>query len=327
MKRVLVTGGTGFLGAALTKELTKQGHTVRVLDDNSRGSPDRLETVIDDIELIDGDVRDASTVDRATQGMEWVFHLAFVNGTRFFYEMPQLVLDVGVKGGINTMDAAIRHGVERYILASSSEVYQQPTRIPTPEDERIIVPDVTNPRFSYSGGKIISELLALHYLGATDVQRVIFRPHNIYGPNMGMEHVIPELTSRLAMLAAAPQAGSIDFPIQGNGEETRAFCYVDDAAEGILLAATKGEDGEIYNVGVTEEVTIGEIARRIGRMFGVNLNLIPSSTLAGSTPRRSPDVSKLRALGYEPRISLEEGLRITCAWYAPTMSAHPIPVQ
>lgn len=315
MKKVLVTGGSGFLGAALVNELVRRGYTVRVFDNNFRGRHRRLEEVRRDVEFIEGDIRDASAVERATAGVEWVFHLAFVNGTRYFYEQPGLVLDVGVRGALTTMDAVKRHGVERYIVASSSEVYQEPTRVPTDESERAIVPDVTNPRFSYSGGKLITELLTLHYLRAGDATRIIFRPHNVYGPDMGWEHVIPEFMRRLRELAPKASGKRLPFPIQGSGQETRAFCFVDDAVAGIMVAAERGADANIYHVGVNEEIAIGELARRVGRLAGLELDLEPQALLHGSTSRRCPDIGRLRALGYAPRVSLDEGLQRCWTYY------------
>ena len=122
-RRILVTGGSGFIGSALVKALVKAGHAVRVLDDNSRGAPRRLETVKNDIEFIGGDIRNAAAVESAVRGMDEVHHLAFVNGTEFFYSAPELVLDVGVKGMINVIDACRAAGVRNLVLASSSEVY------------------------------------------------------------------------------------------------------------------------------------------------------------------------------------------------------------
>ena len=131
MSSILVTGGSGFIGAALVKALVKDGNSVRVLDDNSRGAMRRLQEVVDDIEFVPGDIRDPAAVTRAVRGMDEVHHLAFVNGTAFFYSAPELVLDVGVKGMINVIDACRSEGVRSLILASSSEVYQTPPRIPT----------------------------------------------------------------------------------------------------------------------------------------------------------------------------------------------------
>jgi len=193
---ILVTGGSGFIGSGLVKALVRAGHRVRVLDDNSRGSPRRLAEVAEDIEFIACDIRDAAAVETAAKGMEEVHHLAFVNGTEFFYNQPDLVLDVGVRGMLNVVDACRKQNIGKLVLASSSEVYQTPPKIPTDESAPLSVPDVLNPRYSYSGGKLISELLAINF-GRKHFERVlIFRPHNVYGPDMGFEHVIPQLASR-----------------------------------------------------------------------------------------------------------------------------------
>ena len=163
--KALLTGGSGFLGSQLCKELLDEGHDVVVLDDHSRGHPARLEHFGDRIKLVDGDVRDPASVRKATEGCEIVWHLAYVNGTRYFYEKPDLVLEVGIKGTLNTLEAALECGVKRYVLASTSETYNNPSHVPTTESERLMIPDVTNPRFSYGGGKIACELLTLHYGG------------------------------------------------------------------------------------------------------------------------------------------------------------------
>ena len=111
MSRILVTGGSGFIGSGLVKALVRAGHRVRVLDDNSRGSPRRLTEVANDIEFIAGDIRDAAAVEKAAQAIDEVHHLAFVNGTEFFYSQPDLVLDVGVRGMINVIDACRKHDI------------------------------------------------------------------------------------------------------------------------------------------------------------------------------------------------------------------------
>ena len=157
MKRILVTGGSGFIGSALVQALVRDGNRVRVLDHNSRGAPRRLKTVEKDIEFIAGDIRDAKAVEAAVRGMDEVHHLAYVNGTEFFYSAPELVLDVGVKGMLNVVDACRNANVRSLVLASSSEVYQTPPKTPTDESAPLIVPDPTNARYSYGGGKIISE--------------------------------------------------------------------------------------------------------------------------------------------------------------------------
>ena len=230
-RRILVTGGSGFIGSALVKALLRRGETVRVLDDNSRGHPRRLSQVARDIELISGDIRDAAAVDAAMRGIDEVHHLAFVNGTEFFYTAPELVLDVGVRGMINVIDACRRHGIGTLLLASSSEVYQTPPKVPTDEAAPLAVPDPLNPRYSYGAGKLISEIMAINF-GRKHFERVlIFRPHNVYGADMGFEHVLPQFTLRLRALAQEHPQGRLRFPIQGSGTETRR--------QGILMTALR----------------------------------------------------------------------------------------
>src|SRR5262245_45907834 len=307
-RRILVTGGSGFIGSALVKALVGRGETVRVLDDNSRGALRRLAEVERDIEFVGGDIRDADAVDAATRGIDEVHHLAFVNGTATFYSAPDLVLDVGVKGIVNVIDACRRHGVGRLVLASSSEVYQSPPRVPTDESVPLAVPDPLNPRLSYGAGKIISEMMAINF-GRKHFDRVlIFRPHNVYGPDMGFDHVIPQFAVRLKRATAAHSSGPLPFQIQGSGAETRSFCHIDDLVAGVMIMREKGAHLGIYHVGTMEEVSIADLSRRMARIAGREIVLTPSAVLAGSTPRRCPDISKLAALGYAPRVPLDEGL-------------------
>ncbi len=314
-RRILVTGGSGFIGSALVKALLRQGEAVRVLDDNSRGALRRLSEVERDIEFVAGDIRDAAAVDAATRGIDEVHHLAFVNGTATFYSAPDLVLDVGVKGIVNVIDACRHHGVGRLMLASSSEVYQSPPHVPTDESAPLVVPDPLNPRLSYGAGKIISEMMAINH-GRKHFERVlIFRPHNVYGPDMGFDHVIPEFAVRLKRACAAHPAGAVAFPIQGSGAETRSFCHVDDLVQGVMVMREKGEHLGIYHIGTAEEVTIADLARRLAAIAGREIALEPTAVLPGSTPRRCPDISKLAKLGYRPRVPLAEGLPPVLAWY------------
>jgi nucleoside-diphosphate-sugar epimerase len=315
MAKILVTGGSGFIGSALVKALVRDGHDVRVLDDNSRGAPRRLKDIKGNIEFIAGDIRDPATVARAVRGVDEVHHLAFVNGTEFFYSAPELVLDVGVKGMINVIDACQAAGVGKLILASSSEVYQTPPHVPTDESAPLLVPDPTNPRYSYGGGKIISELIALNY-GRKFFERVlIFRPHNVYGPDMGWEHVVPQFAKRVKDMTAKHPTGKLPFEMQGNGMQTRSFCHVDDLVAGVLVMRDKGEHLGIYHVGTLEEITIADLAARIAAHGGREIELIEKPALAGGTERRCPDIAKLEKLGYKPRVPLAQGLGPTVDWY------------
>lgn len=315
MKKYLVTGGTGFLGAALVRRLVQDGHTVRVLDNNSRGAVRKLGDTANEVELIEGDIRDAAVVSRAVQGMDSVCHLAFINGTEYFYTKPDLVLDVGVKGMVNVIDACREHNVGELIVASSSEVYHHPPIIPTPENVPLIIPDPHNPRYSYAAGKLISEIMALNY-GRLQFERVvIFRPHNVYGADMGYEHVIPQFIQRMQESVQKSDANPLPFPIQGTGEETRAFVYIDDFTDGLMLAIEKGDHLGIYHIGTQDERSIADVARLVGAYFGRELDLVAGELQKGGTARRCPDIAKLQQLGYQPKISLSEGITKTTDWY------------
>ena len=313
--RCLVTGGAGFLGASLVKKLLKKGYLVRVLDNESRGRKSRLSNDLNNIELVIGDIRDPKVVEQAAEGCQSIVHMAFVNGTEFFYSKPELVLEVGVKGMINVLDACRSQQIGDLILISSSEVYQEPPTIPTPEDVPLIIPDIHNPRYSYGGGKIISELLALNY-GRKDFERiVIIRPHNVFGPDMGWEHVIPQFILRAHDSIQEQPNGPINFPIQGKGTETRSFVYIDDFTEGLALAIEKGKHQEIYHVGTEEELTIAKVAKKIVTAFGREINLEPGPLTQGSAARRCPDISKIKKLGYQPKYNFEEALGPSIDWY------------
>jgi nucleoside-diphosphate-sugar epimerase len=313
MLKYLVTGGTGFIGAALVKRLVQKGHPVRVLDNNLRGSKHRLHDVLHSIELIEGDIRNRNDVDRACQGMDGVFHLAYVNGTEFFYTKPDLVLEVAVKGMINILEASIEHQLLEFYLASSSEVYQTPSKIPTEESVPLVIPDPQNPRYSYGGGKIICELMALHWGASHFNKLLIFRPHNVYGPDMGFEHVIPQFIKRMQLLALQK---STPFPIEGSGKETRSFIYIDDFIDALILLKEKGQHKEIYHIGTNQEVSIEHIAELIGNYYQTSVICMPGPLKPGGTLRRCPDISKLKALGFKPQIQLATGIEATTQWYS-----------
>src|SRR4029079_10002934 len=145
--------------------------------------------------------------------------------------------------------------------------------------------------------KLISEIMAINF-GRKYFERVlIFRPHNVYGPDMGFEHVVPQFALRLQKLAESQPEGHLRFDIQGTGEETRSFCFVDDLVEGVMVLREKGEHLGIYHVGTTEEVSMAELAQRVAQQAGREIEIVPGRLQPGGTMRRCPDISKLAKLG------------------------------
>lgn len=314
-RRVVVTGGGGFIGAYLVKKLVRDGWDVTVVDTMVRGDASRFAEVADDVRLVTADVRDEAAMDAAFRGADVVMHLAAINGTENFYKRPELVLDVGLRGALAVVGACRSADVPDLVVASTAEVYQTPPVVPTPETVPLTLPNSLNPRYSYGGSKIVSELIAFNY-GQDHFRKVqVFRPHNVYGPDMGWKHVIPQFILRAADAIEASGGRPADFPIQGDGTETRAFCYVDDIVDGVVTMYLEGGHREIYHIGNDDEISVADLAHRIGGAIGGDLTLLPSPAPEGATPRRSPDITKMRALGYEPRTALDEGLRRTVEWY------------
>lgn len=310
--KVAVTGAGGFIGAYLTRKLALAGHEVLAIDTFLRGRPSRLIEVPGEISVLNLDVRDKLALSEALTGVTTVFHLAAVNGTENFYNHPQLVLDVGVRGALAVVEACIDAGVSDLIVASSAEVYQTPSIVPTPETIDMVIPDPLNPRYSYGGSKLISELIAFNY-GRDRFRKIqVFRPHNVYGPDMGWKHVIPQL---IAKVKAAALDGSNMVTMQGDGSETRAFCYVDDVVDGILAMWLHGQSMNVYHVGTMEEVSIRHLATLVAKAMNAEVAFLSGPAAEGGTPRRCPDISKLAELGYVPAVELSVGIDRTVDWY------------
>lgn len=324
-RRYLVTGGTGFLGAALVQKLVRDGHNVRVLDNNWRGNPRRLAGIENRVEMEIGDIRDPQAVRRAVDGVDCVVHMSAINGTRYFYEQPELVVDVAIRGMLTVIDACRDAKVRELVVASSSEAYQSPAQVPTPEDVPLVVPDVRNPRYSYGGSKLASELIALNY-GRSGFDRVVlFRPHNVYGADMGFEHVVPEFSVRAAELDQTTQAGQpLAFSLKGDGAQTRAFIHVDDFTDGLATVVERGEHLNVYHIGNPEEVTIRRVAELVVDSFGRKANIETGPAPLGETQRRCPDIGKITALGWSPKISLQDGLPSVVHWYRDHPELRPL---
>ena len=314
-KKYLVTGASGFIGSAIVSSLIKAGHKVICIDNNSRGKESRLYRFKKKINFYKLDIRDKAKVIKVSKGVDSVIHLAFINGTKFFYEKPDEVLDVGVKGMLNVIDACKKNNIKELIVASSSEVYQSPKIIPTPEEVPLVVPDVLNPRYSYGAGKLISEVIAINNKKFFE-KVIIFRPHNVYGPDMGMEHVIPQLTNKiLEEVKKNGKSKKINIELIGNGNEIRAFNFIDDFCEGFMKVISKGSKYQIYNIGTNKETNIKNLVFMIAKYLNVKLKINFVKGHKGGTKRRCPNISKIQKLGYKPKVTLKEGLKKTVSWY------------
>jgi|APSaa5957512535_1039671.scaffolds.fasta_scaffold10547_5 UDP-glucose 4-epimerase len=313
-KIVAITGGGGFIGAHLVKKMNQEGWHVKVIDSMLRGSLSRLSDIENEIEIFETDIRDEESLTKIFIGVDLVIHLAAINGTENFYKYPELVFDVGVIGAISVVNASKKSGILDLIIASSAEVYQTPSIIPTPEDIPLMLPNSDNPRYSYGGSKIASELIAFNYAREHFRKMQVFRPHNIYGPDMGWKHVVPQFIQKIQK-GEILNNDRVKLNIQGNGKETRAFCYVDDVVDGILTMYQNGDHRKVYHIGNDHEISMLELADIVGNAMNIKLDIVPGDAAVGGTPRRCPDISRMRNIGYEPRFDIYSGIQKTVDWY------------
>ncbi len=305
MKKILVTGGAGFIGSHIVRYFCSKGFEVKVFDDFSRGSNSRLSDLFDQIEIIEGNIKNSKELVEASRDIDTLVHLAFVNGTENFYKKPNLVLDVAIEGILSIKNAIELNQINDVMLASSSEVYQVPNIFPTPEEIEFSIPSLSNPRFSYGLGKIIQEFYLYHM--KVELQNLtIFRPHNIYGFDMGNLHVIPELFNKA--MSAQNSKGKLE--IQGDGSQTRSFCHISDFISAFDVIFLNRTGKEVFNIGTAEEVTISHLAQEIARITEIELSSSNSSLPVGGTNRRVPDITKIENLGFRQQVSLNNGLRM-----------------
>lgn len=314
--KVLITGGAGFVGTHLAQSLLDDGASVTIVDNFQRGvKDDTFAEVARRSAIVDADLLSPNFADSVDTDHDCVIHLAAIIGVRHVLERPYSVLADNAVMTMNVIDAARRQRALRHaIFSSTSEIYAgslvhvPSMQIPTPESTPIALTDLAAPRTSYMLSKAYGEALFNHSgLPATSV-----RLHNIYGPRMGMSHVIPEL------LHKAHVANDGDSLVVASLHHRRTFCYVSDAVamfRGIM--ASPNTVGKTLNIGnSTPEVEIGELAQTITRVVGRNLTITAAPETPGSPARRCPDVTLLTALtGVQGQVSLEDGVRHTYQWY------------
>ena len=317
MAEALVLGGAGFIGYHLAARLVSEGHAVTLVDDLSRGRRDREIDALcarSGVALVQADLTRPDALVPLPRRWDQVYMLAAVVGVRNVETDPARVVRTNTLALLHLLDWL---GPESGVLffASTSETYAGGVSagtvpVPTPEDVPLSVPDVAAPRFAYAASKILGEAAVIHTARARGLHAVIGRFHNVYGPRMGGDHVIPELSLR-ALRRENP------FRVYG-AEQRRAFCHVSDAVEAMLrLMTLPAAWGQVVNIGNdTEETRIEDLARLILRTAGFDPDLHRVPAPAGSVARRCPDIARLRALtGFVPKVALEAGVGETFAWY------------
>jgi UDP-glucuronate decarboxylase len=317
MPRTLILGGAGFMGYHLALRLAGEGHELTLVDDLSRGRRDReMESLCarPNVSLRQADLTRADVLAGLSRRWDGVYMLAAVVGVRNVETDPARVVRTNTLALLHLLDwMAPESGV--LFFASTSETYAGGVTagtlpVPTPEEVPLSVADIRAPRFAYAASKILGEAAVVHTARARGLRAVIGRFHNVYGPRMGADHVVPELSLRALR-------GENPFRLYG-ADQRRAFCYVSDAVEAILrLTASEPAWGQIVNIGNdSEETVIEDLARLVLREARFEPALDRGPAPPGSVARRCPDISRLRALtGFVPKVSIEAGVRDTFAWY------------
>jgi len=310
-RKVLVTGAEGFIGSNLTEELARQGAEIRAfVFYNSFGKWgwfDRTDKeLLKNIEIFPGDVRDPRRVNDAVKGREIILHLASLIGIPYSYHAPDSYLDTNVKGTLNILNACCSEGVKRVVYTSTSEVYGTARYVPIDEKHPL------QPQSPYSASKIAAENIALSFYYSYDLPVSVLRPFNTYGPRQSGRAIIPTVISQI-------YAGKKTIEL-GNLTPTRDFNYVKDTANAFMrLAESSQVDGEVFNAGSGKEISMENLIDLIITITGRNVEVVQKKERL--RPRKSEverllcDNTKIKRLcGWEPTVTLEEGLEITCKW-------------
>lgn len=317
-KAVLVTGGCGFIGTEVVRQLLKNGYNVRVVDDLSKPES----KVSDDYEFLRIDLSDPARATEAFKGIEICVNLAAkIGGIGYFHKYPAMILSENNKIYSSTFEAAARCNLERMVYVSSSMVFEATRTFPSREEDVLRIPP---PITSYGLSKLVGEWYCRAFFAECGLPFTIVRPFNAFGINeapgeeVGYAHVIPDLTKKAL-------SGQYPLELLGDGETTRCFTHVRDIARGIIQAMeSKSAVNEDFNLGTSEEIRILDLARKIFELCrpGEPFRAKFVNGFEFDIERRVPDASKAkRLLGWEPQVTLDDGLAEVVEWLRQKLQA------
>jgi UDP-N-acetylglucosamine/UDP-N-acetylgalactosamine 4-epimerase len=308
MASYLVTGGAGFIGSHLVEELLRRGQKVRVLDNFSTGKRENLHGLMDQIELIEGDIRSYHIVREAVQGVDFVLHQGALPSVPRSINDPITTNEVNVGGTLNVLDASKDAGVKRVVYASSSSVYGPDPELPVRED---MTPRPVSP---YAVAKLTGEKYCHVFSRVYGLETVALRYFNIFGPRQDPNSQYSAFIPKFVVGIMSGQALTID----GDGEQAKDFTYVTNVVEANLLAIeADGVSGEVFNIGCGQSTSVNEVIAHIRKTVNAQGNLSYGPPRAGDVPRSLADISSAtEKLGYRPLVLLPEGLERVAAWFS-----------
>ncbi|MDP6637003.1 MAG: SDR family oxidoreductase [Phycisphaerae bacterium] len=309
MAKYLVTGGAGFIGCNLVRYILNEGCDVVVLDNFATGKRENLTEIAERIELIEGDIRDRDTVDRAIDGCSAIFHQAALGSVPRSMEDPATSHDVNVNGTVTVLEAARAAGVKRVVFAASSSAYGE--RAESPKHEAM----APSPISPYAANKVSCEAYMQAYAFGYGMETVCLRYFNVFGPHQDPEGayaaVIPAFVSRL-LSGQAPV-------VFGDGEQSRDFCYIENVCDANWLAAhapAESCSGKVMNIACNARTSLNQILDQLKQLLDSDIEAVYEDERAGDVKHSLADVSLAgEAIGYEPKVFFEEGLKKSIDWY------------
>lgn len=307
MKRALVTGGAGFIGSHLAEGLLKQGYQVRVLDNFATGRRDNLGQVTNDIELMEGDVRNLTTVRAAVRNVDVVFHEAALPSVERSVKHPLESNEVNIAGTLNVLVAARDANVGRVVYAASSAAYGNAAALPKEES---MTPDPLSP---YAIGKLAGEQYMKVFTQLYGLSTVSLRYFNVFGPR---QDPTTQYAGVIAKFTTCALEGK-PYPVYGDGEQSRDFTYVENVVLSNLLAAEAQLDhSPLLNIAFGERTTLNQILKLLNELTNQNLPASYGPERAGDVRHSHANLERAhKVLGYAPKVDVREGLRRTLEWY------------
>ncbi|MFH1755593.1 MAG: SDR family oxidoreductase [Candidatus Latescibacterota bacterium] len=307
MSTYLVTGGAGFIGSNLVEELLKREQNVRIIDDFSTGREENLKDFISHIELVEGDIRNQATVERAVKGVDFVLHQAALASVQRSIDNPEATNQVNVQGTLNLLDAAKNHAVKRFVYASSSSAYGDSEALPKVETME------TNPKSPYAVSKLAAEWYCRVYSSVFKMPTVSLRYFNVFGPrqdpNSQYSAVIPLFIRALLHQEQAT--------IYGDGEQSRDFTYIQNVVNANLLACEADvAGGEVFNIACNDRVSLNDLYAQLKKIIGVNIEPKFGPERRGDVKHSQANIDRImKALNYRIAVGFTEGLERTVRWY------------
>jgi UDP-glucose 4-epimerase len=307
---ILVTGGAGFIGSHIATRLVAQGERVRILDNFANSTPANLDHIRDDIELVEGDLRNEDDLRRAVAGVDLIFHEGALGSVPRSIADPQTSFDVNAMGTLKLLNAARDADVRRVVYASSSSVYGNTPVLPKQEDMKPM------PISPYAVSKLAAEQLCIAFNLTYGLETVALRYFNVFGPRQNPDSQYAAVMPKFLRAYTNGQQPTIF----GDGEQSRSFTYIDNVVDGNLLAGSAPDaTGKVMNLASDKKYSVNFIARTMADLLGVDFNPTYEPPRPGDVRDSLADITIARnILGWEPQVSLEEGLRRTVAAFVET---------